>query len=406
MVLGLFRWLRSLVGAVLVLAGGLALTEVALRVQSLPATTKSSAKASSNDFPLAVPSWQLGWELRPSSQATVAAGRRDTVIFRTNSLGLRGEEVAIPKPAGLYRIVCLGDETLLAPEIADDANFCHLLQVNLQARTQQPIEVINAALPHGCPLTEWLLFRSRLLALQPDLVLVHVTWSDLADDRNLRRYTTCDPHGVPVSCSHPRLAAKPCVNLGAWRQQFRVIDWGCEQLWCKVEDAAPGRTAPSIWSNVEATAKLTEFQQMVEPLKHLSQLCEGHHSRCVVWTTPAPWQISGTATAKGSARREAGVPRDGLITSRVPIEALSRTLAEWRVPCLDASGAFSSGSAADAMFLPDAPRWSVEGHARVAQFVADQLAQHLPGPWSNSYSRPQAVPASYTQQHPSHIGPQ
>jgi hypothetical protein len=395
MVWGLFRWLRSVVGAVLVLVAGAALTEVALRLRSVKST--GSAIASSAGCPLTIPSWQLGWELRPSAQALFSVETGDSIPFRTNSLGYRGPEVVIPKPPGTYRIVCLGDETLIAPEISEEATFCQQLRAGLQAQTQYPLEIVNAGSPHGCPLTEWLQFRTRVLALQPDLVLVHVTWSDLADDRALRRFTACDRHGVPLSCSHPQLSAKPCVNLEAWREQFCVVDWGCQTLWRKVEDVAPSPSTASIWSNVESTAGSTEYQQMLEPLKHLAALCEASYCRCVVWTTPAPWQLSGSATTEGDARRDAGVPANGLVTSRTPFEVLSQTLAEWKVPCLDASRAFPTGSAADDWFLPDQPRWTTAGNQRVAQFVAAQLMQGVPGPWSSPYFRSPTVPASYTQ---------
>jgi len=395
MVMGLVRWLRSLVGAVLVLAAGMALAEVALRLRSLQ---RSQATVTATEgCPLTVPSWQLGYELQPSTKVEVAVEGRDAVSFRTNSFGFRNDEVVIPKPAGLYRIVCLGDETLLAPEVAEHATFCRRLHELLQSRTQYPIEVVNAAIPHGCPLTEWLAARTRVMALQPDLVLVHITWSDLADDRELRRFTTSDRHGVPLGCPHPQLSSRPCVTLGAWRQQFRVVDWSCQQLWKQVEENSPTRTANSIWSQVETTAESAEFTHMLEPLQHLHRLCEASYCRCVVWTTPAPWQLSGTATAEGRARRIVGVPKNGLISSRTPFEVMSRTLADWKVPCLDVSGAFPTGSAADALFLPDQPRWTTDGHQKVAQFVGEQLIAHLPGPWLSPYFRSEAVPASYSR---------
>jgi hypothetical protein len=397
MVMGLFRWFRSLIGAVLVLVAGLAISEFALRLQAIPA---ANTAADQPDCPLAVPSWQTAWELRPSSTERLPSARGEPINFQTNSLGFRGDEVVIPKPQGTFRIVCLGDETLLAPEIAGPETFCELLRAHLQTRSAAPLEVVNAALPHACPLTIWLHFRQRVLALQPDLVLVHVTWADLADDRALRRWTACDRRGVPLSCSHPQLTARAQTKLCEWRQEFRIVNWSCQQVWCRVEQAAPGRATSSIWSNVETLAQSTEFTQMLQPLEPLAQLCESGSGRCVVWTTPEPWQISGTATAEGSARSDAGVPANGLISSRTPFEMLSRTLAGWRIPCLDASGAFPVGSGADRCFLPDKPRWTAEGHRHVARFVAVQIAEHLPGPWSAPYSQPQTVPASYTQAPP------
>jgi hypothetical protein len=271
------------------------------------------------------------------------------------------------------------------------------LQELLQSRTQIPIEVINAAIPHGCPLTEWLTYRHRTLGLQADLVLVHANFADLADDRDLRRFTTCDRHGVPVCCSHPLLSKKACVNIGDWRNQFCVLDWGYQQVWKQVEETAPVRQGPSIWSNVESLSDSGEYGQMLEPLKHLARLCDASYGRCVAWTTPSPWQLSATATAQGTARHEAGVPKKGLISSRAPFESMSRILRDWKIACLDAGGAFPSGSEADSLFLADQPRWTEAGHDRVARFVAEQVVQHLPGPWSSPYFRSNAVPVNYTE---------
>uniref|UniRef100_A0A7C4LLL7 SGNH/GDSL hydrolase family protein n=1 Tax=Schlesneria paludicola TaxID=360056 RepID=A0A7C4LLL7_9PLAN len=395
MVAGLLRWLRTICTAVFVLVSGLALTEVALRIQRVrtPDDASLSATHRRGDCPLAVPSWHTGWELQPLATARVRGAQGVTIKFRTNSLGFRGEEVAVPKPPGLFRIVCLGDESILAPEVPDDATFCGQLQTLLQARTEYRVEVINAGLPRGCPLTAWLAARTRIVGLQPDLVLLHVTWSDLADDRELRRFAISDRHGVPLGCPHPQLATPACVDLGPWRRQFCVLEWGCRQLSQRVEQTKV--PASSIWSNVERLAESAEFVDMIEPVKHLAKLCETTYCRCIVWTTPYPWQLSGSATAEGSARREAGVAANGLVTSRTPFETLMRTCAEWKVPCLDASSAFPQGSAADALFLPDRPRWSPTGHRLVAEFVGEQLIRHVPGPWSSPYFQRTTVPANY-----------
>src|SRR5215218_2417388 len=39
------------------------------------------------------------------------------VVLATNSLGLRGAEIQVPKPTGLFRIICLGDERTLGPGV-------------------------------------------------------------------------------------------------------------------------------------------------------------------------------------------------------------------------------------------------------------------------------------------------
>lgn len=402
--MGLLRWLWSLVSTVFVLASLLALAEVSLRLYQLRGELNFTTPADCQPAgcPLAIASWYTGWELRPMASVQVKDPGGETFLFRTNSLGYRGDEIALPKPPGLFRIVCLGDETLLAPEIPEESTFCQQLRTLLQARTQYQIEVINAALPHGCPLTAWIAARHRLIGLQPDLVLLHVTWSDLADARELRRFTTSDRRGIPLCCTHPQFATPACVDLGPWRRQLCLLDWGCRQLSRRMEHAE--QPAPSIWLNMERLADSTEFTEMVEPVKFLAELCVASHCRCVVWTTPYPWQLSSSATTKGSARKQAGLSAQSLVSSRTPFEKLMQICASWQIPCLDASLAFPRGSAADPLFLADQPRWSAQGHRVVAEFVSEQLIAQIPGPWSSPYFRSDAVPASYhSAPHPDKI---
>ena len=72
------------------------------------------------------PSWTVHHLLKPDVRITTTDPDTGTqVSWRTNSLGLRGPEYEIPKPVGVYRIVCLGDDSTLAPETAYGRAILH-----------------------------------------------------------------------------------------------------------------------------------------------------------------------------------------------------------------------------------------------------------------------------------------
>jgi hypothetical protein len=344
---------------------------------------------------LAIPSWSFYQELRPVAVATVAC--RDSkaeIEFRTNSLGLRGIEPVIPKPSHVCRIVVLGDDTIYAPETSDSEHFCSLLQNLLQQRTQATIEVINAGIPGHCPLTEYLLFKQRLLALQPDLVLLHFDWSDVADDQQIRRRARCDSAGIPQSCPHIKLATVKKMKIHeVWRQQFRLLDWGLgalsvewkQQLALQKAASRDVDTNPYAWLRDERPEKNAAFFQTVRPILDLARLCQSSYSQLVIMTSPKPWQVSANCSSGAGVRLAAGVARDACFPGRAPFDVLARFAENSKIPLVDGSMIFPPGRETEANFLRHAPRWSPVGHRRLAEQVASFLAEKIPGAWNSPY---------------------
>jgi hypothetical protein len=345
---------------------------------------------------LLVPSWTMHRELKPHATATVACrDARNQVEIRTNSHGLRGPEIVVPKPADNYRIVLLGDETILAPETPEAEHCTRLLAGLLQQRTRARIEVINAGLPGACPLTEYLLFKQRLLALQPDLVLLHFDWSDVSDDQQLRRRTRCDKEGTPLSCPHPSLIATKRVTqpLEDLRQQFRLIDWGLmsvsrqwkQQLAEQTASTRDSTANPYAWLRDEHPEANVAVEQTFHPIAELARLSQSAHFQLAVVTSPKPWQVSARSSNGKGTRLASGVADEAYFPSRAPFDCLADFVTELRLQYADASMALMSGRGADANFLRYAPRWSSTGHRRVAEFLASFLDERIPGPWNSQY---------------------
>jgi hypothetical protein len=394
------RLVRHITTAVVLLGLFLCGAEVGVRVYELvqgqPVCPGGATECLTDPSGLTVPSWMTNVELKPNATAEVRCrDQKHAVEIQTNSLGFRGPELAVPKPQETYRIVVLGDETIFAPETSDGDHFVQQLADLLQQRTRLKIEVVNAGLPGACPLTEFLLFKRKLLAAQPDLVLLHYDWSDVADDRQLRRRMRSDSQGTPLSCPHSSLqgtARKP-HPFDHLRQQFRLVDWGliaAGKQWKQqiTENAAASRelgTNAYAWMREEHPESDVKVTHSFRPIAEIARLSQGTSFQLVLATSPKPWQVSARCTNGPGIRLRCGVSADAYYPNRAPFDALAAYAGELRLPYIDLSDALLNVEQPEANYLRFAPRWSAAGHRRVAEFLAAYLTDRIPGPWNSRY---------------------
>ena len=356
---------------------------------------------------LTVPSWSFYQELKPSAFARVECRDTDSEIeLRTNSIGLRGPEPAIPKPPEVFRVVVIGDETILAPETPESDHFCTVLQNLLQQQSRSKVEVINAGVPGHCPLTEYLLFKQRLMSLQPDLVMLHYDWSDAADDRKIRRHARCDANKVPQSCPNSKLiAVKKVRPQDVWRQQFRLVDWGLSTVGNEWKKKLERQTAisrdvdtnPYAWLREERPQQNVAFRNSVRPIVDLAQLCRSSQCPFVLLTSPKPWQVSAKCSRGEGVRLAAGVAREACFSSREPFNVLARFAQNAKIPFVDGSTVMTPGQDAEANFLRHAPRWSPTGHRRFAELVGNYIIENASGPWNVPYTPQNVQPVNHSE---------
>jgi len=106
--------------------------------------------------------------------------------LRTNSLGCRGPEVAPEKPAGVFRIVLLGDSVAFGWGVNDEVTFARRLETEWNAASPaRRLEVINTAHPMYDTNQEEAALREVGLPLQPDLVLLVYVVNDVEPTRDV-----------------------------------------------------------------------------------------------------------------------------------------------------------------------------------------------------------------------------
>ncbi|MFO0982048.1 MAG: SGNH/GDSL hydrolase family protein [Planctomycetota bacterium] len=113
--------------------------------------------------------YRLAAHLRMKQGATQGG-----TTFTTNALGFRNREIAIAKPAGLTRILCLGDSMTFGLQILrEDGPYPQQLEKLLNQGEPTPrYEVLNAGVSGYGTDQEVATLRTRLLGLAPDIVTI------------------------------------------------------------------------------------------------------------------------------------------------------------------------------------------------------------------------------------------
>lgn len=96
------------------------------------------------------------------------------VRIRTNSLGFRGAEPVVPKPAGVRRVAVLGDSFIEGFQVDEPETLCGRLAAELNRRDAGGTtwEVLNLGIAGSATADQHLRYLHVLRALDPDVVVV------------------------------------------------------------------------------------------------------------------------------------------------------------------------------------------------------------------------------------------
>jgi hypothetical protein len=365
--------------------------EVGLRVYDIQ--TGWFQRQVSDEESLLVPSPTTFVELRPMLNRSAEQGDGtavNTVAVRINSFGLRGAEPAVPKPPGVYRIVVLGDDAVFGSQLQENETVPAYLEQYLQSRSPLDVEVINAGVPEFCPLLSLLQLRHRLLALQPDLLVLHFDMSDVADDHRVRRHTNMNAAGLPIACSNPAWLAKTSLGNGGLHEQFLLTHWAAKQLGTYWSGKTQSTTERDIDSPLGKYRWLEDnppnwsiyIQQALTPIEQIKTLAEGSYIRLVVSTCPVPWQVSAKSIRSREVLKVSGLRSRTAVRNRQPFENLAKLTTKLGVPFCEPSTAFQKTEEPHKLFQKTSPGLTSAGNAFYAREIAATLIQSVPSVWS------------------------
>jgi lysophospholipase L1-like esterase len=218
------RVVQNLALAGLAAALAFALVEGALRI------VEPIAVSSDVEY---VPDGHVSFRLAPSRVYRLASGGVCTV----NGQGFRrAEEVVVPKPRGVFRIVALGGSSTFAYQVGDTETWTHLLEAELRQRFGGSIEVVNAGAPGYSTFDSKIHYVYRIRRLAPDAAILYETWNDLKRFRALEELGYF-LRGVP----RPRVLERWLRHSQvAWRARNLYLD---RVVRARREDYYPSRAA-------------------------------------------------------------------------------------------------------------------------------------------------------------------
>jgi len=115
---------------------------------------------------------RLGSIPRPNMNGRTTFGGYERVVhITTNSLGLRGPEIG-PKPAGVRRVLALGDSFTFGHAVEASEAWPAVLQELLDARGGPRYEVVNAGIGGYGTAQQLLLYDELQSRVEPDLVVL------------------------------------------------------------------------------------------------------------------------------------------------------------------------------------------------------------------------------------------
>jgi lysophospholipase L1-like esterase len=105
-------------------------------------------------------------------------------FFRTNALGLRGRETALPKPAGRFRIVVLGGSAAWGlGSTSDERTLPGQLEAELhRLHPATEMDLLNAAQAGFVSGQELIHYHQEIEPLAPDIVLLFDGYNDIVAD--------------------------------------------------------------------------------------------------------------------------------------------------------------------------------------------------------------------------------
>jgi lysophospholipase L1-like esterase len=165
---------RSLAYATVLVLGFFGLLEVGLRMVGVRAPPRPRlilrAIDEDIDFPFMRPDPELLWMPRPGWRGEFLGQ-----AVAINTLGLRGAEVARPKPTTRRRVICFGDSITFGYGVSDGQTYPARLQERLADRG---FEVVNGGVTGYTSHQVGILLERVLPLVQPDLATFCVGWND------------------------------------------------------------------------------------------------------------------------------------------------------------------------------------------------------------------------------------
>jgi len=308
---------------------------------------------------------------------------------RFNSLGFRGGEFAVPKPAGTYRLLALGDSFTAGLQVAESDLFTSRM-VRVLGSEHAPVEVLNLGISGYGTDDELFLLRRYGPELAPDRVLVFFFVGN--DVHNNLLQSGCTRVVDAFSCEAP----PPLSPTEYWRKRLRselALHSHVYQLWRAATETERWRGSAAPAAGLPAGALMSrslDVDLFLEPepeyltsalaltgflLDELRRTAQALGADVAVILLPVREQVED-ARWRMLIERANGAR---LVRDR-PQRAVHRAAQRAELPVIDLLPAFAAAAGrGERLFWETDAHLNAAGHALVAERVAASLIRTGPG---------------------------
>ena len=255
-----------------------------------------------------------------------------------NAQRFKGPLMAVPKPQGVFRILCYGDSNTDGP---DQGSWPEVLQEVLnqhRALAGRRYEVVNAGVGGYSSRQGMLRFQQEGKTYQPDLVIVSFGWNDVAS--------------AVGHADHEFQPSWPRVHLMRWLFKSR--------LYLVLVENIPVMRASAIDHTLPETARVP-MPQYLANMERFANLARQDGGSAVFLTRP---HREATATLSQVPPWRGKVPSYNA--------ALRGWAVERRLPLFDVEALFDHLGAA---YFTDECHFTKSGHRTLAEALASELSR-------------------------------
>lgn len=285
----------------------------------------------------------------------------DDILYRFDAAGFRVTSPKAAKTKGevasdripttqesvspSIKIAVLGDERVMGIGLNDEDCLTSRLQWFLNSDPQANVEVINAGVPGYCPLLSLLKYRQDVRDQKPDVVILHIDYSDISDDVLFRRYLKKHPESGAV-CTHPDLK-------NTARQKNRLVEIANQsRLALLAKSQLNGRELKSghrplfdqyLWTLAPTVSDSlsTQIRHALLPIAELANEVQGQGGLFLLSCSPVPWQVG---TQSDFPHLETQIPKTSWQATHDTVDLLKAMAQRLNVPFCDPTNPFSAFS--------------------------------------------------------------
>jgi hypothetical protein len=316
------------------------------------------------------PEPRFGYRMRPGLDFVFASPYHGYAArVRTNARGLRDDEIAVPKPPGVFRILLLGDSMTAGLEVERGRTFEAICEERLRVRG--PVEVVNAGV-RGYNLDNIIgFFENEGVSFEPDVVVYVFCDNDLVSSGAFAPAGSDISRGFTLRGAAGRLAAYShlAFRIAILRQrlaQRRERD----RTTAATQATIPGGLATLFTYSRDDS--LAIFEMTERRIRFLAELSAQHGAAFMLACVPQRVEVDPAAQSEWQ-RLDLGGRRPDFDGARRYLDAVARSM---QVAHIDAVPAFRAAPPQDRdLWFHRDPHLNERGHALFGGLLADTIAQ-------------------------------